>query len=325
MTWPYSTDTLTIPFPVESDMNDYRYVEEAIASAELGDRDLVEPVAVGDDGWNEERVGTARVIMHMPGSKKYDNFDCLDRIDARVFAPNKDTYVPFPHVELVNEIKWGISRYLEPAGINTVSELCILGKGKNRESGATEVGAKMFGVIGLNLVSGENADDARCVIGFQNALDASGRVLVGGGSQIFICDNMAFNAEMMASHRHTKNVIKNVFGAIHDIIRRIPEQFSKDQELHSRLRDTSCRRELALQILSDLVSLDAFDNMKQFKSAVKHYNFPEFSVFANDDSMWPVYNAVTWGIKQQASPLGVIGSTSTVNDYFREKVGLVTC
>lgn len=323
--WPYDMETLEIPFP-EAKMNEFleeATYEEAIASAELADRDHVGPIAEYNEGDStvSKEIGGSRVMMHMPGSKMYDNFDVIRTIDVRQFKPKSETYVTVTHGEIIDEVLHAIDRFLVPAGIDITDQLCVLGKGRGLEGQV--LGAKMFGLIGLGLHSDSVADDrTQCVIGMQNALDGSARVAVCVGNRVFVCDNLAFAGDQTFMHRHTKNAMNNLLISIQSIIRGAPERFTKDMELHNRLKNESCKFDRGLTILTDLASNDAFDNMRQFKAAIGHYRYPKFGVFANDDSLWSVYNAATWGVKANVSPLGVLSSTAIIDNYFRKEVNM---
>jgi len=278
-----------------------------------------EPFETVEDGqWKNVAMKGASATLHMPGSKAYRDPACLQNINPDVFRPS-DSYTTIPHVELYNEIEYAINRFLVPAGINVTDRLFVIGTGKNRETGKMAPGAKAFGLMTLSLTDGREDDDrARAVVGWQNALDGSGRALVAAGEGIWACDNLAFN--VMGAHRHTKNIVKNMYSAVYDVVSGLPEQFLSSQRLHTMLRQVNIGVNDSLRLIAQMAAEDCFENMKQFKSAMKQLQFPDYAVFANDKSMWRVYNAATWGIKQSTSPLGVISSTSKVNEFFEDRL-----
>jgi hypothetical protein len=310
----FQDDTLPIP-GLEPEAHIFVGVDLALAPDGPGLEDDLREV-------KQKTVSGNSIMMHMPGSKMFEDFKCIDTIDAREFKPKSDTYTVLTHNELVGEVMYAIDRYLTPNGINITDQVCVLGKGKTVD-GPPKLGARLFGLLGLSLRHDEGADDAvQCVVGIQNALDGSGKAQVCVGNRVFICDNMAFSGDLMVSHRHSKNIAKTMYGAVHGIIRDTIDRFRKDVELRDLLKKHEVGLDEGFRILAELAALDAFDNMKQFNNAVKQYRWPQYGVFANDSSLWGVYNAATWGVKSNCSPLGVIESTNVITTKFREIVGV---
>lgn len=307
----FRDDTLPIP-GMEKEAHIYDLAPDGLGV----EQDMVE------DAKAAKVIGGQTIMMHMPGSKRFDDFSCLQTIDSREFKPKSDTYTTLTHSELVGEVQYAIDRYLTPNGIKVVDQMCVLGKGKALE-GPPKLGARMFGLMGLSLRHDEGAEDAvQAIVGIQNALDGSGRAQVCVGNRVFICDNMAFSGDLMISHRHSKNIAKTMYGAIHGIIRDTIDRFRKDVELRDLLKNQYVGLDEGFRILAELAAADAFDNMKQFNNAVRQYRWPQYGVFASDESLWSVYNAATWGVKSNCSPLGVIESTNIITSKFRELVGV---
>lgn len=289
-----------------------------LTEQELDDIYGVAPVAEKD---STVRIGKSTLMMHVPGSKMYDNSIVLDDIDYEAFKPESETYVTVTHKEAWQIGMELINNVLGNQGVKVTKEHIVLAKGKTRE-GAQVLGGRMFGMAELNLVSGDRPDDFRAVFGMQNALDGSGRFVAGIGMCVFICDNTSFGGDLMTTHRHTKNIRKNIFGDLYNIISQAPDRFSSDVELIGKLKSHHLNKDQQYRCIAELVADDAFDTTKQIKAAMKHVRIPQYGVFVDDSSAWGVYNAATFGVKECASPMGVIGSTNKIDNYFRKLVGV---
>ena len=284
---------------------------------ELEDQPVEEVV---DGEWHEKAVGKTRLVMHMKGSRLYNSADCLNGIDIESFLPS-DTYVPISHKEIVDEVEYALETLTPRHGVHVTDRSFVLGTGKLRDNSKSALGAKFFGLWGLSMTDGDGDEEIRAVIGAQNALDGTGAAIVAAGSQMFVCDNLAFSGALMKSRKHTGNIVKDITDSIWSIVRSVPEHFFSDVKLKSTLQGIPISGDQGYRILSDAAAYGCFANMEQYKAAAKEFRFPSYGVFARDESMWRVFNACTYGVGRKSGPLAMISGTNTVDSFFREMVG----
>lgn len=285
------------------------------------DVNLGQPTADLDD-YDEDGEQTivhkgAKLMMHMAGSRMYHTDAVLKKVEMEPFLPDSETYVPVTHSEIVEEVKFNVRRFFD---VPIVEEHYALSATNTKEHGL-RIGARMFGLLIMDLKTGDEDDDFSLCIGIKNALDGSTRAAVCVGHQVFVCDNLCFSGQLMSSHRHTKNIHNALPGMILNTIKQGPDQFFKDQELKRRLKDIQLVENQGYKILCDLavkgVLKTSGNNKSQFVQAVKCHRIPPYGVFANN-SAWSLLNAVTFGIQQNTNPAGIIHSSNGAVEYFRD-------
>lgn len=258
----------------------------------------------------------SKMMMHMTGSRMYHNDSVLKKIELAPFLPDSDTYVPITHSEIVDEVKFNVRRFFD---VPIKEEHYALSAIKSKEFGL-RIGARMFGLLIMDLNTGDEDDDFSLCIGVKNALDGSTRAAVCVGHQVFVCDNLAFTGQLMSAHRHTKNIHNALPGMILNTIKQGPDQFFRDQELKKRLKDIRLVENQGYKILCDMavqnILKTAGGGSSQFVQAVKHHRIPPFGIFA-DNTAWSLLNAVTFGIQQNTNPAGIMQSSHGAVDYFR--------
>jgi len=279
----------------------------------LGQDDLLDGGEVG-----AQTIGHkgATLMMHMTGSRMYHNDNILKTIEMDPFLPDSETYVPVTHSEIVDEVKHNVRRFFD---VPIKEEYYALSASNTKEFGM-RVGARMFGLLIMDMSTGDADDDFSLCVGIKNALDGSTRAAVCIGHQVFVCDNLAFSGQLMSSHRHTKNIHNVLPGLILNTIKQGPDQFFKDQELKKRLKAIDLVENQGYKILCDMavkgILKTSGNNKSQFVQAVKHHKIPPFAVFA-DKTAWSLLNAVTFGIQQNTNPAGIIHSSNDAVEYFR--------
>lgn len=119
----------------------------------------------------------------------------FDKI-ARTPTPEAtETWFPIAHTTLIEQVRAGLSN----VGLSVVQEAHSL----------TKEGNRYFGLLQVSR-AGQDRTDYGYVLGLRNSHDKqfpAGLVL---GSQVFVCDNLAFSGEIRIARRHTKNIIDDL-------------------------------------------------------------------------------------------------------------------
>lgn len=113
----------------------------------------------------------------------------LEQIAEVKLPQATETFVPIPHIEVINLFK----RELTEQNLSITDE----------QYGLYKDGARMFGVIQL----GNPESDYAVALGIRNSNDKSFPAAGAMGSRVFVCDNLAFSAEVTFARKHTKNIL----------------------------------------------------------------------------------------------------------------------
>jgi hypothetical protein len=124
----------------------------------------------------------------------------MDREQLRVcdVPEGTKTHVPVPHIELVERMEVGLAEY----GWRVTEEAFATQKEDMRFFGIMDI------VQGAD--PGENAPipakEFSTCIGIRNSHDKSLAISMCAGTNTFVCDNLAFAAQLIVSRKHTANV-----------------------------------------------------------------------------------------------------------------------
>lgn len=126
------------------------------------------------------------------------------------------TWQPIPHEQYVGQIERELPRH----GLTVIQEAHAL----------THDGGRYFGL--MQIQNGCSSPDYTWVLGLRNSHDKTLPAGLVAGSQVLVCDNLAFIGEVQVSRKHTSfilrdlpqligNAIAQLLGRFHDQDRRV--------------------------------------------------------------------------------------------------------
>jgi hypothetical protein len=158
-------------------------------------------------------------------------------------------------------------------------------------------GKLYFGL--LQIVNGSKAGDYATVLGVQNSHDQStpGALLVG--SQVFVCDNLAFSGETRISRRHTSGMARELPRLIKSAVAKIAAlRRSQDERIAAykafelsdvQAHDLIVRGSCDLNIVTTL----------QMPVVLERWRRPDHPEFGELPSAWRLFNAFTEVLKER--------------------------
>jgi hypothetical protein len=153
-------------------------------------------------------------------------------------------------------------------------------------------GARMFGVITL-----EGGTDYATVVGVRNSHDQSFPVSFCLGSRVFVCDNLAFSAEVVVKTKHSRFVMNRLPRLVNDGISKLI-----DKRGNQALRIDAYKQAPVegLAHLHDLVlrsyrakALPA----RAISEVLDEYDSPSHPEF-REPTLWSYFNSVTEVLKK---------------------------
>ena len=199
---------------------------------------------------------------------------------AKVPTPQPEgRWHPIAHHALVAQVQSG----LESSGMRVVNTAHALNRG----------GAQYFGLM---QVADDNASDEwGTIVGLRNSHDKRFPAALAMGSALFICDNLAFQGQVVLSRKHTTNIMRDLPQVTNRAIGRLASFAGTAEQRASTYKD----REMGNREAHDLVirSLDAGAITTTMVPKVLEQwrtpNHPEF----RDRNLWSLYNAFTETLK----------------------------
>ena len=203
-------------------------------------------------------------------------------VDRRAVArvptpPGSATWVPVAHHRLLEQVESTLSA----GGLQAVNEAHAVWND----------GQRYFGL--LEVQNGRAPADYGLVIGLRNSHDKSFPAAIGLGSGVFVCDNLAFSAEVTIARRHTRFIERDLPRVVTTAVGRLADVRGQ-QDLRI---ETHQRTELDDRAAHDLV-IRAIDAavlpVTQVPSVLAEGRRPSYSEFAAaGKTAWRLFNAFT--------------------------------
>src|SRR5689334_11127587 len=132
------------------------------------------------------------------------------------------TWVPVPHQRFLEQVESTIAA----SGLTVVNQAHALWSD----------GLRYFGL--LEVTSGENHGDYGLVIGLRNSHDKSFPASIAMGSAVFVCDNLAFSAEVTIARRHTRFIERDLPRVVHTAVGRLTDMRGQQDERIQAYKET---------------------------------------------------------------------------------------
>lgn len=185
-------------------------------------------------------------------------------------------WYPVPHDEVLGTVQ----RKIESSGLRVVNEAHSITAG----------GDRYFGL--LQVVNGQQANDYATVIGIRNSHDKSFSAGLVVGSQVFVCDNLAFSGEVKIARKHTRYIRRDMPAMVARAVGRLGDlrqtmntriEAYKGQEL-----DDLHAHDLIIKGLEARVIASS-----KLPAVLKEWREPSHEEFAERRNAWRLFNGFT--------------------------------
>tara|TARA_R110002050_G_scaffold174854_2_gene307743 strand:- start:3231 stop:4109 length:879 start_codon:yes stop_codon:yes gene_type:complete len=166
-------------------------------------------------------------------------------------------------------------------------------------------GMQLFGIMNLRPRSGDPTmaralDSITPSIGFRSSHDKSISVGLVTGASVFVCDNMMFNTSgFRAVRKHTRNVFTDIEDIINRTVGSSEEQFDLLTANRQEMKEISVDRNRGYELLG-LAYGQGVVTPHQYTTAVNEWRTPTFAGAFEEEDLWSLYNAITFGLKKGA-------------------------
>lgn len=213
------------------------------------------------------------LVLHC-GARSIDR----ERLKSIPCPAKTESWHPIPHIEMVNQVE----RSLKASNMTIANEAY----------GVTKDNAKMFGL--LQVARNETPQDYAFVIGLRGALDKSLSRGLAVGSQVFVCDNLAFSSEIVMHRKQTRNIMDDLPGMVDAAIGQLSLRWNSQAKRIETYKKTEIGMKDADHLLAEMAG-DVFPWQK-FEQIRKEFKNPRHSEFIKN-TLWALFNSVTEFLK----------------------------
>ena len=187
---------------------------------------------------------------------------------------------PIAHHHLVQQVRSG----LEATGMQVVGEAHAV----NRQ------GAQYFGLMQV-VLSNQEHDDWGTIVGIRNSHDKSFAASLAIGAQVFVCDNLSFNGQVVLARRHTTNIMRDLPQVTTRAIARLSEHSGATQARADAYQEHAVSNHEAHDLLIRALDAGAI-TMTMVPKVLDQWRAPNHPEF-KDRNLWSLYNGFTEVLK----------------------------
>lgn len=213
------------------------------------------------------------LIVHA-GAEHID-YDGLRQLDT---PDPTNTHVPVPHHAVVDMVKYALGFF----GHDLVEE----------HHAVTPDGLRYFGVLTLKSAYGTYTD----MVGLRNSHDKRFPIGIAFGSQVFVCDNLAFSSDVVVRRKHTANAKRDLPGLVAGIVEPLAQKREAQHLQLTRYQETILSDKDADHTILTLYR-EGVVNVTRIAEVVKEWDEPSFDEFRTAPrSAFRLFNAVTFAL-----------------------------
>lgn len=194
------------------------------------------------------------------------------------------SYQPVPHLQLAGLIEDTVGNY----GFRFGEQVHAL----NRE------GAQYFGIAELRHES-ENETFA-LVAGWRSSYDKSLAASFVIGSQVFVCDNLAFSGEQQFARKHSANILRDLPTLVRGAVSQTKAMATQQEVRYERYQEAVIKSDVhANHAIIQLLKIGAITTQKVEKVVNEYYepSHDEHLDANGNRTVWTLFNAATESLK----------------------------
>lgn len=168
--------------------------------------------------------------------------------------------------------------------------------------GVSADNARFFGT--LDLATPLSPDGVvTLAVGVRNSIDKTFPMGFCAGSRVFVCDNLAFRAELMVRRKHTLNGVAHFSSDIATAVMQLNAFKETETARIAAMVDTPVADERADSLILRAAVERGIISLRQIPAVVKEWKEPRHELFA-PRSAWSLFNAFTsaLGKLQESNP-----------------------
>lgn len=207
----------------------------------------------------------------------------LEDVMAVETPDNTETWYPIAYGDFIDTVK----ESLEGVGLGIAREQYGLWDETNRETGLVTPGAMFFGLLTLD----KGKDDYALSIGLRASHNQRFANSLVAGSQVFVCDNLAFSGEVRINRKNTKFAYGDLVRMVMESMGKIGDLWVTQEARYEGYKRTEITEAQAHDLLVRSMLAKAIPN-SYIPKVLKEWTEPQHEEFA-PRTLWSLQNAYT--------------------------------
>ena len=210
------------------------------------------------------------LMLHAGGEAiAYDTLRDLPVPDAT------ESHVPIPHHHVVDMVRYALGFF----GHELLED----------HHAVTPDGMNYFGVLSLRSPYGDYTD----MVGLRNSHKKQFPIGIAIGSRVYVCDNLAFNADHVIKRKHTANAKRDLPGLVAEVIEPLGRARKAQALTFERYKALALPDALADQGIMSMYRRGVI-NLTRIGDVLKAYEEPPHDW--GDRTPWRLFNAATFAL-----------------------------
>lgn len=198
-------------------------------------------------------------------------------VERAATPPGSRTWVPVPHHRLLDQVE----STLVAGGLEIVGQAHAL----------WSEGLRYFGL--LEVRNGQAPQDYALVLGLRNSHDKSFPATIGLGSGTFVCDNLAFSAEVQIARRHTRFIERDLPRVVNTAIGRLSDMRGQQETRIQGYKESHLDDRTVHDFVIRAVDAGVLP-VTQVPGVLAEWRAPKFVEFAEGGpTAWRLFNSFT--------------------------------
>ena len=158
--------------------------------------------------------------------------------------------------------------------------------------GLMKDGSKYFGIA--NLLNGSDNEQHALVVGLRSSLDKSIAPSIAFGSQVFVCDNLAFTGEITISRKQTTFINNDIRPMIRDAVSKVSIMRDNQNRRFEIYQDSRIVTAKAGALICEMYRRGIVNTSRMGK-VIEQWDNPDHDFGGR--TAWRLFNAVTEALK----------------------------
>lgn len=195
------------------------------------------------------------------------------------------SFRPLPHGEFTDLL----TRSVETAGFEITNTDLVLAKGGNQLFGTMYLARPETSALGYG-----------AAIGFRSSYDKTLSVGLTVGSQVFVCDNLAFSGDITLFRRHTTNLMTDLPFRLFTAIQQLPKYFARDDKRYVEYRQATIDQRDADHLIAQALRSNVLGT-NQANTMLREWYTPSHAEHTEGgNTVWRLLNAATEALKSDS-------------------------